>query len=80
MLAMCNIGSEQFPYYKYVRIRKELTAFTRNNGRQPAPSLADREGPVPVGGGQVLGHLRVHSQVLHTQVVQHINQQHTINE
>ena len=27
--------------------------------------LAHREGPVPVGGGEVLGHLGVHPEVLH---------------
>ncbi len=28
------------------------------------PSLAHGEGAVPVGGSQVLGHLRIHSQIL----------------
>jgi hypothetical protein len=28
------------------------------------PSLAHREGAVSVGGGQVLGHLRIYSQIL----------------
>ena len=27
--------------------------------------LADREGPVPIGGGEVLGYLGVHPKVLH---------------
>jgi hypothetical protein len=41
-----------------VRKRKYL------KGTQETPSLAHREGSVPVGGGQVLGHLRIHSQIL----------------